>query len=161
MYSARADDLQRILRFWLLAVEIAPVVVKFVNSLLPRRAYAEQMFARDEEARRRARADVARIRSDADADVAIARRASQLRVEVEGATAELGIREAARQARRFRLPWIRDQFERAVGATRSRRAVHVIDLDESGVLPEAPPSPPVPGPRAAPGLRVINNEDFL
>src|SRR5262249_12060526 len=46
-YSADAAELHFQLRLWLLFVEILPVVLKFINALLPRRGYAWAMAARD------------------------------------------------------------------------------------------------------------------
>ena len=57
-YSADAATMHTALRLWLLGFEILPIVLKFVNALLPRRGYAWAMAARDAQVRRDARVKI-------------------------------------------------------------------------------------------------------
>lgn len=165
LYSKRAAALQEKLRLWLLALEMAPVIFKFINALLPRRGYAWAMAARDAEVRERSQERIAASKARTVANLAVARHRNQVRVEVEGATAERRIRETARQARRFALPWIRAQFERSMaevagGGRLWRRELRVLELPRprDGRSRGGASRPPA---SLTPSRRVIDSEDDL
>ncbi len=112
-YSARAAALQRNLRFWILFLEMTPVVLKFVTSILPRRGYASVMAARDEEAKAAADIHRGKVQARVRAEVERTWREERLRMELETAGQEIELRELERQKQlenirriRSRLPGI-------------------------------------------------------
>ncbi|WP_261553793.1 hypothetical protein [Frankia tisae] len=80
----------------------------------------------------------------------MAKHRQQVRIEVEGAAAERRIREVARQARRFSIPWIRDRFADALTFPRGERP----PTRMIRVLKMAPNASALPRPR------VIDSEGF-
>lgn len=96
-YSARAAGLQHNLRFWILFLEMLPVVIKFVTSILPRRGYASLMAARDEEAKAEAAITHESLRNRVRVEVQRLFREERLRMEIETAGAEIELRELERQ----------------------------------------------------------------
>jgi Domain of unknown function (DUF4407) len=161
-YSARAASLQDDLRYWILALEMAPIVVKLVMSILPRRGYASLMAARDEEAKNRAR-----IRMDGLAiehRLAIEQKLREERVAVDELVLleEVQKREVTRLRRQWGLQRMRSQLARADVAGSVRSFFGRVWSSYPGTPPEAPEAGPTPIPEAvAPGMRVVDNEDFL
>ncbi|MFZ0164247.1 MAG: DUF4407 domain-containing protein [Trebonia sp.] len=166
-YSADAAALHTTLRLWLLAFEILPVVLKFINALLPRRGYAWAMTARDLTKRGKAKGRIDRARLQAETDLATFTRREHARLEEEGALEEYKLRELARQERRLGLQRLRDRFTAALAGSEPTRAFrshfrrgvpsgrngeHAVQ--QSGY--DNPPSAP-----ADRGPRVTESEDFL
>jgi hypothetical protein len=166
-YSADAAVLHFQFRLWLLFLEILPVVMKFINALLPRRGYAWAMAARDTAKGGKARVKIGRALLEEQTDLAAFVRREHARLEEEGALQEYKLRELARQERRLGLSRIRARFTAAmadsepVRAWRSRR-----DHGGQGAAAPANVAPltssvdPLNA-QASPGARVIESEDFL
>jgi hypothetical protein len=95
-YSARADDMQSNLRFWILLLEMTPVIIKFVTAILPRRGYASLMAARDERARTKAAIESGRLRNEVRVEIERLYREERLKMEIETAGAEIELREIER-----------------------------------------------------------------
>jgi hypothetical protein len=166
-YSANAATLHFQLRLWLLAFEILPVTLKFINSLLPRRGYAWAMVARDLDKRGRARTKIGKSRLMEETDLASFTRREHARLEEEGALVEYKLRELARQERRLGLRRIQARFAAAVADATPQRAFRKRG-DRRGQTARPPTSAqriddrvdPHNG-QADPGSRVIESEDFL
>lgn len=164
-YSAWGATLHTQLRWWLLLLELAPVGMKFFNSVLPRRGYAWTMAARDTELRDEAQAKIDQFGLLRDTDVAAFRRKEHARLEEEGALLEYKERELARQERRLGLRRTRARF--AAVAAEGRRLHnglggkrHDRATTRENVIPfEARVDPR--NAQADPGFRVIDSEDFL
>lgn len=99
-YSERAAEQEKQLRIWILLLEMLPVVMKFVNALLPRRGYASIMAARDEAAKAEAEIKLQTLRNKVRLEVERLRRVERISMEVEAAEYELNVRELARERRR-------------------------------------------------------------
>lgn len=91
-YSERAEGLQRNLRLWILLLEMTPVMIKFVTSILPRRGYASVMAARDEEAKIEALISTGKLRGRVRVEVERAVREERLRMELETSGVEVELR---------------------------------------------------------------------
>jgi hypothetical protein len=166
-YSPNAATLHVALRLWLLAFEILPVVLKFINALLPRRGYAWAMVARDEARRRNASADIGAVRIREKTKLARFARQEHVRMEEEGAIEEYNLRELARQESKLGIRRIRARFATVLAAAEPIAAL-------KGRSEREIPGPVVQGtvvpsnekldPRnsqADPGYRIIESEDFL
>jgi hypothetical protein len=166
-YSAYAAGLHITLRLWLLAFELAPVGLKFINSLLPRRGYAWAMAARDTEKVGKARLKMGKALLEEQTDLATFVRREHARLEEEGALQEYKLRELARNERRLDVRRIRTRFTAALANSEPTRVWKGRrDLRGRGA---AVPGNVVPmtsyvDPRntqADPGVRIIESEDFL
>jgi len=163
-YSTQGSTIHTELRWWLLLLEVAPVLFKFFNSVLPRRGYAWTMADRDAELRLEAQSRMDQFRLLRDTDVAAARRKEHARLEEEGALQEYKERELARQERRLGLRRIRARFAATAADTRrvldGRRRHPDQAARRENVIPfEARVDPR--NTQADSGLRVIDSEDFL
>jgi Domain of unknown function (DUF4407) len=166
-YSEFAASLHLWLRLWLLSLEIMPVGMKFINSLLPRRGYAWAMAARDLEKGKKGRVRIGQVREEEKTDLASFSRREHARLEEEGALLEYKQRELARQERRLGLRRIRARFAGAAADAdrpRNRRSWRGNRADpesgQSNVFSLADRVDPRNS-QADPGFRVIENEDFL
>ncbi len=166
-YSPYAAGLHITLRLWLLAFELAPVGLKFINALLPRRGYAWTMAARDVETGGKARVKIGQALLEEQTDLATFARREHARLEEEGALQEYKLRELARQEHRLNLRAIRMRFTAALANSEPARALKGRrDLRGRGaVVPgNVVPMTSYVDPRNAqadPGARIIESEDFL
>jgi hypothetical protein len=173
LYSAGAATEMVILRYFLLGFEMLPVVMKFVNSLLPRRAYAWTMAAREAERRETSKGAIKQIKNKVETDVAAFMRREHARLEEEGALQEYQVRELARQQRGLGLRRVRSRFAAALaGSERGRKLKTRLGWRRHGSAEEGDallPRNVVPmsayvnprGTHADPGYGVIDSEDFL
>jgi hypothetical protein len=112
-YSLRASNLQRELRYWLLFLELVPIAMKLVNSILPQRGYARTMAATEAEATSDADKRKARARIDARIDEERYLREERVELEVASALQEAQRRERARGEERLLLRRMWERFEAA------------------------------------------------
>lgn len=159
-YSPDASSLSKVLRFWLIAFEILPVVIKFVYALLPRRGYASVMAARDEEAKAAARVRTAAALMHERTDLARIARREHVRLEEEGALLEYQLRELARQERRLGLSSVRRIFSALQPANGQPTGGVGDEVLEGTVIPKSQHLHP-DNPHVDPGNRIIDSEDFL
>ena len=162
-YSPNAASLHTWLRFWLLGFELLPIVLKYVNSLLPRRAYASMMAAKDEKGKSEARVRIKELHINERARLAIAERVAHVKVEEEGALREFYLRELAKLEGRMGI--------RSIGA---KMAAAIKGADPWSRHDQANDKPAIEGrvispsylidpdnKNSDPGRRVIPSEDFL
>lgn len=95
-YSDRAADLQVNLRLWILLLEMTPVMIKFVTSILPRRGYASIMAARDEEAKTEADITTGKLRNRVRVEIERLFREERIKMEIETSGEEVELRELER-----------------------------------------------------------------
>jgi len=164
-YSSRASTLQWNLRIWLLALELAPVLLKFVAAILPRRGYASIMAARDEEAKTEAAIKTGQLRNRIRIEVERFLLESRTRMEALAATEEVKIREIERERRRWGVRSIRGQMGAAAAGLAGPSSRTESLPRRRG--PDTEDTIPLLGmvlPREAPidrGMRVHNSEEFL
>lgn len=167
-YSPNAASLHTWLRLWLLGFELLPIVLKYVNSLLPRRAYASMMAAKDEKGRSEARARISELHINERTRLAIAERVAHVKVEEEGALREFYLRELAKLEGRMGIRNIGARVAAAIkgadpwsgrGQANDKPAIEGPAI-EGTVLPLGYPIDP-DNKNSDPGRRVIESEDFL
>ncbi|WUH93314.1 DUF4407 domain-containing protein [Streptomyces sp. NBC_00433] len=163
-YSADAAQMNTRLRYWLLLLEVLPVLFKFVHSLLPRNGYAALMGARDEVNRIEAELMVVEKEMHKRAEVTKARRLERVRMETEGAVQERQMREVARQESVYGIRQIRARISQALthpptrlGNLRLTRRNRPIPGD--AIEPHHRVDPEVA--RIPPARQAIRSEDFL
>lgn len=166
-YSAYAAGLHITLRLWLLAFELAPVGLKFINALLPRRGYAWTMAARDMEKGGKARVKIGQALLEEQTDLATFARREHARLEEEGALQEYKLRELARQERRLDVRRIRTRVTAALAnseptrAWKDRRDLRGKGAVVPGIVLPITSSVDPRNAQADPGARIIESEDFL
>jgi hypothetical protein len=112
-YSPRAAGLKNNLTWWLMAIELAPVSMKFVTAITPRRGYASKMAELDYLAKTSAQSGMATADLRVRSDIAREERLARIEVEVAGALREKEIRTLAQEEARARVGRIRELFSRA------------------------------------------------
>ena len=114
-YSGRADTMQTNLRIWILLLELLPVLIKFVNALLPRRGYASLMAALDEKAKAQARLVSGHTRARVRVKIEEFMRQERTRMELTTAGAEIEMREMERQRQQAGKRMIRQRMHAIPG----------------------------------------------
>lgn len=165
MYSAGAAAEKTIFQYFLLVFEMMPVLMKLVNALTKRRAYAWQMAAREADKRNRSEGEIAEAKMRAETDLAAFARREQARLEEAGALHEYTLREMARQEHRLGLRRLRARVTAAITASEPTRVLHTMrnghtQEAEDNVVSIADYIDPR-NTASDPGIRVIENEDFL
>jgi hypothetical protein len=165
MYSAGAARQMTIFQYFLLSFEMLPVLMKLINALNKRRAYAWEMAAREEARRQRAKELVEEAKKRAETDLAAYVHRERARLEEIGALEEYRIREVARQRRRLGLHQIRSRVAAAVDEEQSSgglwdRFMRRKDGRPDNVVAMSDYVDPHNA-QADPGLRVIDSENFL
>jgi Domain of unknown function (DUF4407) len=165
MYSPGAAAEKTIFQYFLLVFEMMPVLMKLINSLTKRRAYAWEMAAREAVRREDAEEKIAEAKKRAETDLAAFARLERARLEEAGALEEYKLRELARQERRLGLRRLQARVTAAIAEYEPTRLLRDF---RSGRRPEVPDNvvsmASYIDPRdtaSDPGIRVIENENFL
>jgi hypothetical protein len=114
-YSARADTMQTNLRIWILLLELLPILIKFVNALLPRRGYASLMAALDEQAKAQARLTSDHTRARVRVKIEEFMRQERMQMQLITAGAEIEMRELERQRQQAGKRMIRQRMLAILG----------------------------------------------
>jgi hypothetical protein len=165
LYSPGAAAEMKIFQYFLLAFEMMPVLMKLINSLTKRRAYAWEMAAREESRRQNAQELIGKAKKRAETNLAAYVHRERVRLEEMGALEEYRLREVARQRRRLGLRRIRSRVAAVVADNQASRGLRDrVRRRKDGQPDNVVAMSDYVDPRNAqadPGLRVINSEDFL
>ena len=165
MYSPGAAAEKTMFRYFLLVFEMMPVLMKLINALMKRRAYAWEMAAREAARRENAEEKIAEAKKRAETDLATFARLERARLEEAGALQEYKLRELARQERRLGLRRLQARFTAAIAAHEPTRVLRDFRKGRGEDVPDNVVSmASYIDPRntaSDPGIRVIENENFL